>query len=475
MNSRLRTRLWTGLALFLGLGLRLWFVRYAQHISGDSLIYGNIARNWMLHHVYGYVEVEGHPLPTLIRLPGYPLFLAACFRLFGIAHYTAVAYVQAAVDLASCLLAAALSARLFGQRARLITLVLAALCPFTAAYTAAPLTETLTLFCVTATFHCLHRWHMAGANFNRWLWPLAAALAYSLLLRPEQALLAATVLPAMLFLSIREPRSSPLPVVAVALLILLPLIPWTIRNEHTFGVFEPLAPRYATNPGEFIPFGFQRWFRTWAIDYAATEDVYWNYDGAQIDLDDIAPRAFDSPAQLAETAALLADYNAITTATPELDARFGALAKVRIAASPLRYYIELPVARLTNMLLRPRTETLLTRLEWWRFREHPGESTFALASALLNAVYLVLALWGAILVHRARVNRPLLCAMLAFIVLRCALLLTLDNSEPRYTLEFFPIAFVLAAIPLVRKYFAAELPVNLPQIIGSSPESSRSA
>jgi hypothetical protein len=32
--------------------------------------------------------------------------------------------------------------------------------------------------------------------------------------------------------------------------------------------------------------------------------------------------------------------------------------------------------------------------------------------------------------------------MLGFVVLRCLLLLTLDNSEPRYTLEFFPLLIV---------------------------------
>ena len=36
-------------------------------------------------------------------------------------------------------------------------------------------------------------------------------------------------------------------------------------------------------------------------------------------------------------------------------------------------------------------------------------------------------------------------AMVAFVVLRCALLLTLDNSEPRYTLEFFPLLIVWAS------------------------------
>ena len=36
-------------------------------------------------------------------------------------------------------------------------------------------------------------------------------------------------------------------------------------------------------------------------------------------------------------------------------------------------------------------------------------------------------------------------AMVGFVALRCALLLTLDNSEPRYTLEFFPLLIVWAS------------------------------
>jgi hypothetical protein len=35
--------------------------------------------------------------------------------------------------------------------------------------------------------------------------------------------------------------------------------------------------------------------------------------------------------------------------------------------------------------------------------------------------------------------------MFAFVLLRCALLLTLDNSEPRYTLEFFPLLVLWAS------------------------------
>ena len=38
--------------------------------------------------------------------------------------------------------------------------------------------------------------------------------------------------------------------------------------------------------------------------------------------------------------------------------------------------------------------------------------------------------------------------MLAYILLRCALLLTVDAPEARYTLEFFPMLFALAGIAL---------------------------
>jgi 4-amino-4-deoxy-L-arabinose transferase-like glycosyltransferase len=165
---RLKTGIYAALAIAAGVVLRLWFVTHAARIDGDTLLYGNIARNWMEHGVYSFSPSPGTPVPTLIRLPGYPLFLMACFWLFGVEHYTAVMYVQCVIDLGTCLLIAALAGRLFGRRARMAALWLAALCPFMAAYTAAPLTEVLTLACLALTFYGLERWRVAaGAGFAR--------------------------------------------------------------------------------------------------------------------------------------------------------------------------------------------------------------------------------------------------------------------------------------------------------------------
>jgi 4-amino-4-deoxy-L-arabinose transferase-like glycosyltransferase len=455
ISSRLKTGLWAALALAAGLVLRLWLVTHAARIDGDTLIYGNIARNWLQHGVYGFTQTTRGITPTLIRLPGYPLFLAACFSIFGLDHYIAVMYVQCVIDLLTCLLVAALARHLFGPRAAMAALWLGALCPFTAAYAAAPLTETVTLASIALTFYGLYRWRAAGSNFNPWLWVTAVAIAYSILLRPEQGLLPAAVIPVMLWMALWSsersrfsgiPRGRALlqaitPVILAAVCVVLPLAPWALRNWRTFHVIQPLAPRFATDPGETIPVGFQRWYRTWAIDYASTEEVYWNYDSAQIDIANLPNRAFDNDDQYARTASLLADYNENSNATPQLDARFAALARERIHANPIRYYIALPVARLLNMAFRPRAEMLPISLDWWNWRQHRRETEFATLFGGLNLAYFVLGAIGLLLWHRRGwgADTPLAWSMVGFVLLRCALLLTLDNSEPRYTLELFPL------------------------------------
>lgn len=453
-------RLSVAAALAAGLALRLWFILHAARIAGDTLVYGDIAKNWLQHGIYGFTQSTGLPHPTLIRLPGYPLFLALCFTLFGVEHYTAVMLLQSIIDLVTCLILSRLALHLFGPRTALITLWLAAICPFTASYVAAPLTETLSLTCIALAFLALQSWQARGLGFNRWLAVLAAALAYAILLRPEQGLLSAAIFPAMLWMtwSTQPTQAQPhvkslrpcAPLVVAAIATLLPLVPWTARNWSTFHVVQPLAPRYATDPGEFVPLGFQHWFRTWGIDFASTDDVYWNYDGAPIDIADIPSRAFDSQAQYARTAALFDQYNLTDNATPAFDARFQALARQRIHANPIRYYLALPVARLLNMAFRPRTEMLPVALDWWNWHDHPGQSALSLAFALLNLAYFACAALGFWLWRRQQISGlpPLAWAMIASIALRAALLLTLDNSEPRYTLEFFPILILAAALAL---------------------------
>jgi hypothetical protein len=465
-SARSRFRISLLLALALGAALRLWFIHAYPEVDGDPLIYGDIAKNWLQHGIYGlstYGPSGEHLIhPTLIRLPGYPLFLALCFTLFGMEHYHAVMFVQTAIDLGTCLLIAAFVRRIWSRRAAMVALWFAALCPFTANYAATPLAETLSIFCVALGFYSLNR--LLEKPGALWLLTLAFSMSYATLLRPDGALLAVALCPAVFFYgrldrwkrAAQNQTTEPAPsgpdsgsmaaapalklAILAGVLSVLPFIPWAIRNWHTFGIFQPLAPRYAMDPGDFTYPGFNRWVKTWCVDLVSTSEVYWNGNTDKIDIDNLPPRAFDSPEQYQQTKQLLDDYNETTTITPELDARFEQLAQQRTEGHTLRYYLALPLARLADMWLRPRTELLWIEMRWWDHYHHPEESDFAIAYAALNLAYLVAAIVG---LFRWP---PLAGVMLAFVLLRCALLLTLEAPEPRYTLECFPVVIALAAI-----------------------------
>src|SRR5271168_860866 len=207
-----RSRYWISvlLALAAGAALRLWFIHAYPEVDGDPLIYGDIARNWLQHHIYG-LTADGTIHPTLIRLPGYPLFLAICFTLFGMEHYHAVMFAQTAIDLCTCLLIAAFVSRIWSWRGGMMALWLASLCPFTANYAATPLAETLSIFCVALGFYSLAR--LLERPGIPWLLSLAFAMSYATLLRPDGALLAVALCPAIVFHS--RGRSWPWPQLAL--------------------------------------------------------------------------------------------------------------------------------------------------------------------------------------------------------------------------------------------------------------------
>ncbi len=480
------------LALLAGLALRLWMLGHVFEVSGDSLVYGGLAKNLLLHGQYDLTTAAGKMYPTLIRLPGYPLFLAVCFRLFGMENYYSAACAQIGLDLISCLLLADFARRIapagLGRRAALAALWLAALCPFTASYTAEPLTETPTLFVLALCLWAMARFRDEPSWTNA-LW-FTAAVSYATLLRPDGAL-AGIVFAFFLFRGrnqdvrhaifpgpqgrgISTPRTKTSPwgprtggtlervnrasdrvvngvpamrfsrmAAVCVLLALAPFAVWTVRNWRVFHVFEPLAPRLATDPGESGNPGWERWVKSWCLDYISTYEIYWNVPGDELDVTELPNRAFDTPAQYAETAALAADYNDHGMAlTPEIDARFGELAAERIAAHPLRSYVWLPLGRLGDMWLRPRVEDLDIDLDWWVYGHHRAETRFCWGYAGLNAVYLILGIGGLFL-------RPRFWgAMLAYMVLRSALLLTIEAPETRYTLECFPMLFAGGGIAI---------------------------
>jgi 4-amino-4-deoxy-L-arabinose transferase-like glycosyltransferase len=193
------------------------------------------------------------------------------------------------------------------------------------------------------------------------------------------------------------------------LLFTLVLLPWTIRNWHTFHVFQPLGPATATMPDEFFPHGYSRWLRTWLDDQRYVDHLWWVLDNSPISIKEIPDRAFDSAEERNRVAALLDKYNNPAEATdgaessataakvepserpdeqsadnsgrsntdsrldedesdsdegqdkdssdsdasasqpvdmtPEIDRGFGQIADERISRRPLRYYLWMPIKR----------------------------------------------------------------------------------------------------------------------------------
>jgi 4-amino-4-deoxy-L-arabinose transferase-like glycosyltransferase len=448
-------------AILAGLALRLAFLLHFPGVVDDSRLYADIAMNWLQHGVYGITN-SGQVMPTFSRLPGYPAFLAAVFTIFGWSNFRAVLLVQVLFDLATCFLIADIARRLFSDRSAKAAFMLAALCPFLANYSAAVLTETLEIFFTVLALD-LAVCGLAGLR-QETAPPTMPKLApwfgcglstgACILLRPDGGILLAAVGAYLFWLVMgalrgkgRDTGSAPrlLPILRAGIILLVsalaPLVPWTLRNLHTLHRFQPLAPRYANDSDELVMAGFNRWTKTWMADYTSVQEIYWGVPGSAMDVTRLPRRAFDSDQQRQETEQLLADYNQDHEVTPELDARFAALAATRIHAAPIRFYVWLPALRIADMWLRPRTELLPSDPRWWEFNDDGAWLTVSIVFGLLNLAYVGAAAAG---LWRGRESYGIGLFVL-FLLLRSLFLGTLENPEPRYTLECFPVIILGAA------------------------------
>jgi Dolichyl-phosphate-mannose-protein mannosyltransferase len=469
VRKEARNDAWFFLAASLAaLALRLVFVLHFPAVVDDSRLYADIAENWLGHGVYGITD-SGQVIPTLSRLPGYPAFLAAIFAIFGWSNFRAVLLIQVLFDLGTCFLIADLARRMFSEHMAKTAFLLAALCPFLANYAAAVLTETLEIFFTTLALDlALCGFAAFRDDADSTSMPATAtwfgcglSVGACILLRPDGGILFGAIGACLFLLLMRrivvrgamQSDSAPpvLPVLRAGVILTIctfaPLVPWTLRNLHTMHRFQPLAPRYATESDEHPMPGFNRWIKTWMADYTSVQEIYWRVPGDAIDVTRLPQRAFDSPAQRQATEQLFADYNHDHEVTSEIDARLGALAAARIQAAPLRYYVWLPAARIADMWLRPRTELLPSDPRWWEFDDDPAWLTVSIVFGLINLAYVAAAAAG---IWHSRYSFGV-GLFVVFVVLRSLFLGTLENPEPRYTLECYPVVIVMAAAFFIDK------------------------
>ena len=448
-----------------GLILRLWMRHAFPPTDVDTQIYGDMAKNLLLHHQFATTLPGGVLHPTLLRLPGYPLFLAACYALFGVANDTAVLAVQITLELIACLLLADFVRRTVSLRAAWNTLWIATLCPFTAIYTVSGLAESVTVSAIMIALWALQQ-HLdaaeqaartpAQSNPHPWAWLLlfTAAITFAALARPDGALVAIALWPALILS--RGPsvplRTALRRAILCALLAVSPFAFWAARNWAVFHVFQPLAPRSASDPGEPVYPGWEHWTSTWCLDFSCTYEVYWAGDDDHLNIASLPDWAFDSPQERAQTAQLFTDYNRTNSFSTPIDARFEALAQIRQSHHPWRTQLGLPIGRVLDMTFRPRVENLTIDIRWWQYSLHHAETEFSLAYAALNLLIIALAIAGACY------RPPLWQYMALYILLRSLMLLQVVGPEARYTIEFFPFLYALAGTALWRIFRHRPLP-----------------
>ena len=343
VNKRKRTRderragkrnrlLVYALLLFVAFSFRVAVARFLPNDApDDGRIYDQMARNVLERHVFSH-DSEPPFAPSLIRMPGYPLFLAGVYSVSDDHGKTAARIVQALMDTATCAMVAFIAflwepEESRKRRSSIAALALAAVCPFTTIYVATILTETPTMFfAVAMTLTATMALKATSQKKALWLWLATGLLAgVAVLFRPDSGLFALalglTLVTATLArrsevklskprdgIFYRTARTSYLGAV-FSLAFCLVLVPWAVRNYRVFHLFQPLSPAHAEMPGEFVPRGYLAWVRTWIDDARYIGPTIWLLDDGPIKLASIPERAFDSAEEKQRVSALLEKYN----------------------------------------------------------------------------------------------------------------------------------------------------------------------
>jgi hypothetical protein len=137
--------------------------------------------------------------------------------------------------------------------------------------------------------------------------------------------------------------------------------------------------------------------------------------------------------------------------TPEIDAAFGEIARERIARSKIRYYLILPLRRAGSLWFD-------THSQYYPFEgdllplddlDYKGHQQYWLPLfAGLTWVYTLLGVSGAFVLWCTRnfaARRWVVLAGLLMLV-RLGFFATLENPEPRYVVELFPLLAILGGI-----------------------------
>lgn len=146
---------------------------------------------------------------------------------------------------------------------------------------------------------------------------------------------------------------------------------------------------------------------------------------------------------------------ALVEMTPDIDAGFARIARERIARAPLRYYVLLPLKRAVSLWFDTHSQYYPFTGELFPLKDLDHEIHQHIWLPLfigLTLVYTLLGVMGGWFLWRSRrfLARCWLLLAALMIFIRLGFFSTIENPEPRYVVEAFPLLCMLGAIAIAR-------------------------
>ena len=322
--------------------------------------------------------------PYLINtfdVPGYPLFAAGVIFVFGDSIFP-VAIVQLILELLTIALVWIISKEIgLSDNARAAAVAVALICPVIPFFNARLLTETLATCALAFLLYCSIR--IVKSTGALWTALFGATAGLMLMIRPDMIICVALLFAACVVIA----RSWTTGLIIPGLIVLC-LVPWTLRNYRLTGEILPLG-RVAEQTND----PYVKWLDTWVDDPALIESFWWH-------------RQMD----------------------PSTDYR--AKADAAISERPIYTRLFVPAKRAT--------------LTWAKMPGYfsPGQKPFVYAFWFLFSALICA---GLALYLR---DHPGAGALLACVIVgRFALpVLSAIGAEPRYLIETLPACFILAGL-----------------------------
>ena len=226
-----KSRMLLILILFGALAIRLMMLFIeTPPLRSDSLTYHDIAKS-ILEGRY-----ELHERPTALVVPGYPVFLAGVYSIFGDGQF-GMRLVQSILDVLTCFIFFLVCSKIFDEKNSLVALSIFAFFPSNILYTQTALTETLfgliamLVFLATVSFDLKKKIFFVGILFGIAIL-VRSSFSMSVILVPIFLLIYRRQL-----FEVGNLRKPVMLSFLFAAGLLLALMPWLSRNKSTMGAY----------------------------------------------------------------------------------------------------------------------------------------------------------------------------------------------------------------------------------------------